>query len=70
MGSFPGVHHLHAVRAFEKIGYVIVRQSKHIVMSDGVRTLILPRHNPINANTMGSIIKGAGLTNDAFRALL
>ncbi|MDZ7413087.1 MAG: type II toxin-antitoxin system HicA family toxin [candidate division KSB1 bacterium] len=54
----------------EKAGFRIVRQGKHIVMSDGVRILTMPRHNPINAITMGGIVRDAGLTLDEFRTLL
>lgn len=39
-------------------------------MSDGVRILTIPRHNPINAITMGGIVRDANLTNDEFRQLL
>ena len=39
-----------------------MRQSKHIVMSDGARFLTIPRHNPVNAFTMGGIVRDAGLT--------
>jgi hypothetical protein len=70
MPSFPGVNHLRAVRALEKVGFRIVLQSRHIVMSDGVRFLIIPRANPINAYTMGGIIRDAGLTIEEFRELL
>lgn len=70
MGSVPGINHLHAVRAFEKAGFHIARQGKHIIMSDGAHTLTIPRHNPVNAYTMASIIKGSGLTNEEFRELL
>lgn len=48
----------------------IVRQGKHIVLSDGVRILTIPRHNPVNAFTMGGIVRDAGLTEDEFRELL
>jgi hypothetical protein len=48
----------------------MVRQGKHIVMSDGVRILTIPRHNPVKAITMGGIVRDAGLTIEAFRALL
>jgi hypothetical protein len=41
-----------------------------MVMSDGVRILTIPRHNPINAITMGGIVRDAGLTIDEFRTLL
>jgi hypothetical protein len=39
-------------------------------MSDGVRFVTIPRHNPVNAFTMGGIIRDAGLTIDEFKKLL
>jgi hypothetical protein len=30
----------------------------------------IPRHNPVNAYTMGGIIRDAGLTIDGFKKLL
>jgi predicted RNA binding protein YcfA (HicA-like mRNA interferase family) len=68
--KIPGVNHLDAVRALEKAGFRILRQGKHIVMSDGVRIITIPRNNPINAYTMGGIVRDAGLTVEEFRALL
>jgi len=35
--KIPGVNHQDAVRALEKAGFRVVRQGKHIVMSDGSR---------------------------------
>ena len=70
MPRVPGVNHLNAVRALEKIGFRILRQGKHIVMTDGVRVLTIPRHNPVNAITMGVIVRAAGLSVDEFRKLL
>ncbi len=70
MPKLAGVNHLDAVRAFEKAGFWIVRQGKHIVMTDGTRILTVPRHNPVNAITMGNLVRDAGLTNDRFRELL
>jgi len=54
----------------EKAGFHIVRQGKHIVMSDGVRILTIPRHDPVNAFTLGGIVRDAGLTEEEFRKLL
>jgi predicted RNA binding protein YcfA (HicA-like mRNA interferase family) len=68
--KLPGVNHLDAVRVLEKAGFRIARQGKHIVMTDGSRVLTVPRHNPVNAVTMGNIVRDAGLTNDEFRNLL
>ena len=70
MPKVPGVNHLDAVRALEKAGFGVVRQGKHIVMTDGVRILTIPRHNPVNAYTMGGIVRDAGLTIEEFRKLL
>lgn len=70
MPKFAGIHHLEAVRALEKAGFYIARQGKHIVMTNGVRTLTIPRHNPVNAFTMGRIVQDAGLTLEQFRKLL
>jgi predicted RNA binding protein YcfA (HicA-like mRNA interferase family) len=70
MPKLPGVNHLDAVRALGKIGFRIVRQGKHIMLTDGVRVVSIPRHNPVNAITMGNIVRDIGLTNDQFRQLL
>jgi hypothetical protein len=68
--KIPGVNHLDAVRALQKTNFRIIRQGKHIVMSDGVRILTIPRHNPVNAFTMGGIARDAGLTVEQFKKLL
>ena len=70
MPRIPGVNHLHAIRALEKAGFRIVRQGKHIVMSDGTRIITIPRHNPVNAFTKGGIVRDAGLTPEQFHDLL
>ncbi len=58
------------MKAFEKFGFWIQRQGKHIIMSDGTHVITIPRNNPINAYTMGVIIKGAGLTIEEFKTKL
>ena len=56
MPKLPGIPHLQAVRALEKAGFRVVRESKHIVMSNGQRILTIPRANPVNAFTMGTCV--------------
>jgi len=71
MPRIAGIPHLAAIRALEKAGFRVVRQGKkHIVMSDGRRFLTIPRANPINAYTMGGIVRDAGLSVEEFRKLL
>jgi predicted RNA binding protein YcfA (HicA-like mRNA interferase family) len=68
--KLPGINHLRAVAALEKAGFRVLRQGAHIVMTDGTRILTIPRHNPINALTMGGIVRDAGLSLEQFRDLL
>jgi predicted RNA binding protein YcfA (HicA-like mRNA interferase family) len=70
MGSLPGIQHLQAIRVFEKAGFRVARQGKHVIMTDGARVLVIPRNNPINAFTMADIVKNSGLTTEQFRKLL
>jgi predicted RNA binding protein YcfA (HicA-like mRNA interferase family) len=70
MRKLPGVSQKDAVRVFQKLGFRIARESAHIVMSNGEIRLTIPRHNPVNALTMGAIAKDAGLTPEEFRKLL
>jgi hypothetical protein len=70
MPRLPSVNHLQAVQVLEKAGFGIIRQGKHITMSDGIRTLQIPRHNPVNSFTMGYIAKQGGFSPDEFRKLL
>ncbi|MHB8523866.1 MAG: type II toxin-antitoxin system HicA family toxin [Limisphaerales bacterium] len=70
MPRIPGISQREAVRVFEKLGYRIKRQTGHIIMSNGQTRLVIPRHNPINALTMGAIVPDAGLTSEEFRKLL
>ncbi len=56
MPKLPGINHLRAIKAFEKVGFQIIRQGKHICMSNGDRVIVIPRANPINAYTMAGII--------------
>jgi hypothetical protein len=38
-------------------------------MSDGIRILTIPRDNPVNALTMGGIVRDADLSVEEFRKL-
>lgn len=70
MPKLSGINHQKAVKAFKKAGFKIIRQSKHIAMTNDDRIIIIPRANPINAYTMAGIVKDAGLTIEEFKQLL
>lgn len=61
MGKIAGVAHRRAVRALKKAGFRVGREgAKHIVMTDNKRIVTIPRHDPVNAFTMGGIVRDAG----------
>jgi hypothetical protein len=39
-------------------------------MSNGARIVTIPRSNPVNAYTLGGLVRDAGLTAEQFRGLL
>src|SRR4051794_40812793 len=48
-GQNRRVPHLRAVKALERAGVHIARQGKHIVRTDDVRIVTIPRHDPVDA---------------------
>ena len=70
MSRIAGIAHLRAVKALEKAGFRIARQGKHIVMTNGMKVITIPRHDPVDAFTMGGIVRDAGLTLEEFRRLV
>jgi predicted RNA binding protein YcfA (HicA-like mRNA interferase family) len=70
MPKLLGLGQKDAVRGLEKAGFVVIRQGKHIIMSNGARTVTVPRHNVITAYTMEQIASEASCTPKEFRRLL
>jgi predicted RNA binding protein YcfA (HicA-like mRNA interferase family) len=70
MPKLPGINHLRVVKALEKAGFRIDRQSKHIFMSKGTIRVVVPRNNPVDAYTMAAIVRDAGMGIEEFKELL
>jgi hypothetical protein len=58
------------VKALEKAGFRVDRQSKHIFMSRGLIHVVVPLSNPVDAYTMGAIVRDAGMSIEQFKELL
>ncbi|MBU3925577.1 type II toxin-antitoxin system HicA family toxin [Patescibacteria group bacterium] len=67
---FTDVSSERAVSAFKKVGFWILRQGKHLGMTNGTRKIIIPRHNRVNPHTLKGIIRDAGLTDEEFKKLI
>lgn len=58
------------VKALSKAGFRIIKQGKHVGMSDGTHHLTIPRHKRVNPYTLKAIIRDAGLTDEEFKTLI
>lgn len=70
MPKLTGINHQRAVKVFKKTVFWIVRQGKHIAMTNGNRIITISRANPIDAYAMAGIVRDAGLSIDEFKKLL
>lgn len=71
MPKFPVVSAAEAVRAFERLGFTVVRQrGSHIVLRKGSSGCVVPNHQELKIGTLSGILKQAGVSPDEFiRAL-
>jgi len=68
--KLPQVSHERIVRALERKGFWILRQGKHISMTDGENILIIPRQSAIKPGTLRQILDAANLTVEELKGLL
>lgn len=75
MPKLPAVSGRATVRALEKAGFALIRQSgSHIVLQKripgGTTTVVVPNHSDLAKGTLRSILRKAGLSVDDFLELL
>ena len=70
MTKLPQISHERVVRALECRGFWILRQGKHVSMTDGDSIVIIPRQVVIKPGTLRQILDAASLTVDQFKELL
>jgi predicted RNA binding protein YcfA (HicA-like mRNA interferase family) len=72
MSPLPVVSAAEAVRAFEALGWRVVRGGNHIILTreDHPATLSIPNHKEVARGTLRSLIRAAGLTVEEFVAAL
>ena len=71
MPDLPHVSGTDAIRALERLGFVVVRQrGSHVMMRRGSVGCVVPLHRQIKRGTLGGILRQAGVDAEAFiRAL-
>lgn len=69
---FTDVSSNRAIKVFQKAGFWKSKSfgKKHTGMTNGIRKIVIPRHNKLNPYTLKGIIRDAGLTDEEFKKLL
>ncbi len=69
MPELPRISGVEAIKAFERLGFLLVRQKgSHVIMRRGEKGCVIPRHKQLAAGTLRSAIRQAGITVDEFIA--
>ena len=67
MPSLPRVSGAQAIRALEKLGFVIARQrGSHVVLRRGANGCVVPNHRELKTGTLSGVLKQAGITAEEF----
>ena len=70
MTKLPQVSHERVVRALKRAGFYILREGKHISMTDNKHLVIIPRHHVIKPGTLKQILDAADISPEHFKDLL
>ena len=69
--SLPHISGAEAIRALQKLGFVVVRQKgSHVVLRRGSTGCVVPNHRELKIGTLSSVIKQAGISADDFMSAL
>lgn len=67
MPKLPVISAAEAIRAFERLGFTIVRQrGSHIVLRRGSSGCVVPNHRELKVGTLSGVLKQAGVSPDEF----
>lgn len=70
MTKLPQVSHERVVRALKRAGFYILREGKHISMTDDKHIVIIPRQHVIKPGTLKQILDATEISPERFRDLL
>lgn len=71
MPKLPVISGAEAVRALERLGFVVVRQrGSHLVLRRGSAGCVVPNHRELKIGTLTGILKQAGVSVEEFISVL
>ena len=69
MPKLPVVSGAEAIRALERLGFMVIRQrGSHIVLRRGASGCVVPNHRELKPGTLAGVLKQAGVSTDEFQA--
>lgn len=69
--SLPHISGAEAIRALQKLGFVVARQKgSHVILRRGSSGCVVPNHKEIKLGTLSSVLKQAGVSTDEFMSAL
>ena len=69
--SLPHVSGADAVRALQKLGFVVVRQKgSHVILRRDTSGCVVPQHRELKIGTLSGVLKQAGVSVDEFMGAL
>jgi len=71
MPKFPGLSGKEIVRALEKLGFHVARQSgSHILMKRDEKGCVVPKHKEVKVGTVNGILRQAAISPEEFQQAL
>ena len=69
--SLPRISGAEAVRALEKLGFVVARQKgSHVILRRGSTGCVVPLHRELKLGTLTGVLKQAAIAADEFMQAL
>jgi predicted RNA binding protein YcfA (HicA-like mRNA interferase family) len=69
--SLPRISGAEAVRALQKLGFIVLRQKgSHVILRRGSMGCVVPQHRELKIGTLSGVLKQAGVTADEFMQAL
>ncbi len=71
MPKLPHISGVQAVKALERLGFVVARQSgSHIILRKGSNGCVVPNHKEIKVGTLAGVLRQAGVSAEEFLRVL
>ena len=71
MPKFPGLSGQDIVKALQKLGFEIARQSgSHIVLKRNHHGCVVPNHKEVKVGTVNGVLRQAGISAQEFEQVL